>query len=256
MILILEITLFVIIIFIAAFLKSSIGFGNAIIAMPLLALTIGLNIAVPLVAIISLVISIIVISKDWRLIDLKIVWRLIASSLIGIPIGLLILKNINESIIKCFLAVLIILFSIYNLLKPKFKKFIENENAAFIFGFITGIIGGAYNTIGPPIAIYGNLKKWPPNIFRASILGYYLPTGLFTITGHYFMGFWTNSFFNYLLLSIPITIIAIILGNLLNNKINKELFRKIINYFLIFIGLILLSSVIYNNIKTSMLINF
>jgi len=51
-------------------------------------------------------------------------------------------------------------------------------------GFIAGIIGGAYNTGGSPVIIYGNCRWWPPNEFKGNLQGYFLVTGLVIMLGH------------------------------------------------------------------------
>ena len=47
------------------------------------------------------------------------------------------------------------------------------------FGFFAGILGGAYNTNGPPVVIYGSLRKWSPATFRATLQGYFFMAAFF-----------------------------------------------------------------------------
>ena len=52
--------------FIAALIRSAFGFGEALLAVPLLALCIPLEVAAPLAVLASITIAAIVVGQDWR----------------------------------------------------------------------------------------------------------------------------------------------------------------------------------------------
>ena len=86
------------ILFVSTLVRAVFGFGNALIAMPLLAMTsIGMKTATPLVALIAAILSLVILVKDWRIIDFKSTWRLLVGTLPGIPLGLLLLKGPYEN---------------------------------------------------------------------------------------------------------------------------------------------------------------
>ncbi|MFC2104000.1 sulfite exporter TauE/SafE family protein [Bacteroidota bacterium] len=233
------------IVFISTLTRSTFGFGDALIAMPSLVLFIDIKIATPLVALIAFFIAISILIKNWKKVEFKSAWRLILASLIGIPIGLWYLDDINENIIKLVLGILVLLFAIYSLLKPKLHQ-LKGEKYAWLFGFIAGILGGAYNTNGPPIVIYSSLKKWNPQNFRATLQGYFFTTGILIITGHGIAGNFTSEVLTYFAYCIPAVFVAVIIGARLNRKIPIEKFHKYIYFILIFLGFML----IVNSIKS------
>ncbi|MBE0556992.1 MAG: sulfite exporter TauE/SafE family protein, partial [Proteobacteria bacterium] len=172
------------ILFASSLVRAVFGFGNALVAMPLLAMTsLGMQAATPIVALIATIMSLVIIVKDWRIIDLRSTWRLLAATVLGIPFGLLLLKGPYEAAGKVILALVIIGFSFYSLLRPRLVT-LKYEWAAYPFGFIAGILGSAYNSNGPPIVIYGTVRKWPPEHFRANLQGYFFPANIIIITGH------------------------------------------------------------------------
>ena len=69
------------VVFISALLRSTFGFGNAVVAMPLLVLAMGMNIATPLVGLISTTISIGMFVKLFRKVDCKSLSVLIISTI-------------------------------------------------------------------------------------------------------------------------------------------------------------------------------
>ncbi len=132
--------------------------------MPLLTLIISVQIATPLVAFVTTTIALMILLKDWRSVDAKIAWRLIVSTMIGIPVGLFFLKTMPESIVKAVLGIVLVVFGLYNLIKPRLLT-IQSSRLAYAFGLIAGVLGGAYNAFGPPVIAYGVLCGWSPKRF-------------------------------------------------------------------------------------------
>ena len=207
-------------------------------------MVLSMQIVTPLVALIAFTIAIYIVIQDFKKIEFQNIWKLIVSSIIGIPIGLIYLKGINEDIIKLVLGILISVFGLYNLFKPDLIK-IKHSLWAYIFGFLAGLIGAAYNTNGPIIVIYGAMKKWNPLEFRATLQGYFLTTGVFVILGHLIAGNFTKIVMKYYLMTFPVFLGAIILGSFLNKRINKESFVKYIYLLLIIIGVSLIVKTVF-----------
>jgi len=226
------------IILIAAFIRSAFGFGDALVAMPLLAIFVGLKLATPIVGLCAVSYSILILAREWRTVNFKNVLVLVLTSALGLPLGIYLLKGNYESTLKIILGILIILFSLFNIYKPKLIQ-IKSNKAAFIFGILSGILGGAYNTNGPPIVIYGVLRKWDPKTLRATLQAYFLPSGLLIAISHFIGGLWTKEVLINFLVLIPVLLIGVFLGNIAHKRIKQEHFNILIYYFLILIGMFL-----------------
>jgi uncharacterized membrane protein YfcA len=227
------------ILFVSTLTRSTLGFGDALIAMPLLVVTIGAQTATPLVAFMGFTIAITILSRNWRDVDIKAAWRLIVSSLVGIPLGILLLKEAPESLVNGILGVLLVLFGLYNLVTPRLPT-LQWEGFAYIFGFVSGVLGGAFNTNGPPIVIYSTMRRWPPERFRATLQGYFFPSGIFLLSSHALAGLWTRDVLQSYAYSLPFILLAIFLGGKLNQRIPHGRFERFIHVFLILIGVYLL----------------
>jgi hypothetical protein len=227
------------ILFLSTFIRSALGFGDALIAMPLLALVIGIQVATPLVAMGASTIAFTILLKSWRKVEIKAAWRLVIATWIGIPLGILFLKAAPEILVKSLLGILLMGFGAYNLFVPDLPKLL-NEKWAFVTGLIAGILGGAYNTNGPPVVIYGILRRWNPEKFRATLQGYFLPTGLAILITHGLAGMWTTQVVRLYGYSIPVIIGAVLLGEKVNTLIPQGKFDKIIYGFLVVIGVFLI----------------
>ena len=227
------------IIFVATIVRSTFGFGGALVAMPLLAMVVDMRIATPLVALIVNTNSIAILFSSWRDVRVGSAWRLVVSSLLGIPIGLLFLTEAYEDVVKACLAVVIVVFALYNLFKPQLSKVID-QRMAYIFGFFAGILGGAYNANGPLVVAYGTLRRWPADSFRATLQGYFFPIGFLIVLSHGLAGLWTAEVFRFYFLSLPFVLLALLLGGRFNRTIPTGRFEQYVNVLLIIIGTMLL----------------
>ncbi len=227
------------IVFIAALTRSTFGFGDAMVGMPLLVIAIGLNTATPLVGLMGITASATILIKHWRDVHIKSVWPLIVYTLIGIPIGILLLRGLYENVMKSVLAFVIIIFSLYRLFRPKLFT-LASDKLACVFGLASGILGGAYNTNGPPVVIYGTLRQWDPEKFRATLQGYFFPTGSLIAIGHCIGGLWTKPVLVNYALSFPVILVAIFLGGRINRKIPEARFDNYVYLFLVILGVCLL----------------
>ena len=126
-------------------------------------------------------------------------------------------------------------------LQPQYKPI--KPGYAYIFGLISGLLGGAYNTNGPPLIIFGTLRNWSAVSFRATLQGIFLPVNSFIVINHIAGGLWSFELLRILLYTLPVIIPSIFLGGFLHKKISTEKFHRYIYLFLIIIGIVLLVSI-------------
>jgi uncharacterized protein len=228
------------VLFLATVIRSAFGFGEALVAVPLLALLMPVKVAAPVAVLVSVTVALIVVLQDWRHIHFRSAGWLVLSTFFGIPLGLLLLKTTPEAIVKAVLGVLIICFSTYSLLRPAHYK-LGDDRLAWLFGFLGGVLGGAYGMNGPPLAIFGSLRKWSPAHFRATLQGYFLPASIAGMGGYLFAGLWTPAVNRFYLFSLPAVVPAVFLGRMLNRRLNAQQFLRYAHAGLIAIGIVLLT---------------
>jgi uncharacterized membrane protein YfcA len=224
---------------VSALSRGLIGFGNALVAMPLLALFAPIQIASPLVGLANLTGILIVLAGNWRSVNLKAAWRLVLACLVGIPIGLVFLKTANEQIVRTVLGAILVGYGLYNLVSPKLP-YLKGELLSWPFGLASGILGGAFNSNGPPIVIYGSLRRWPPESFRATLQGVFLPTNLMILVTHALAGLWTRDVLVLYGCALPLMLLATLIGIRFGKRIPKEQFHRIVYGFLVAMGVLLI----------------
>jgi uncharacterized protein len=232
------------VLFLATFIRSALGFGEALVAVPLLALTLPVQVAAPLAVLVSITVAVVVVIQDWHNIHLRTAGWLVLSTLFGIPLGLLMLKTVPESIIKGILGVFIIAFAAYSLARRTHRE-LHNDRLAPLFGFSAGVLGGAYGMNGPPLVVYGILRRWTPVQFRATLQGYFLIASIVGMAGYAFTGLWTRTVNRYFLLSLPLALIAIFLGHAVHRRLSGPRFLIAVNVGLALIGALLLKQALH-----------
>jgi uncharacterized membrane protein YfcA len=226
------------VLFFATFIRSALGFGEALIAVPLLALSMPVQVAAPLAVLVSITVAVVVVIQDWRHVHFRSAGYLVLATLFGIPLGLLLLKTVPESVVKSILGAFIIAFAIYSLTGRKPE--LHNDRLAPLFGFIAGILGGAYGMNGPPLVVYGVLRRWQPAQFRATLQGYFLIASMVGMAGYAATGLWTRTVTSYFLLSLPLALIAVFLGHAIHRRLSSSRFLICVNVGLAMIGVLLL----------------
>jgi hypothetical protein len=229
------------VILVATLIRSTFGFGEALVAVPLLALRIPVQVAAPLAVLVSITVAGIVIAQDWRHIHLRSATGLVLTTAIGIPLGLWMLTRTGESTVKRILAIVIIGFSVFSLLRPPVRRVRHHVPWLLGCGFVAGVLGGAYGMNGPPLVVYGSLRGWSPQQFRATLQGYFFPASLIGLFGYWIAGLWTPVVTRYFLFSLPITVAATLLGRTLNRRLGGRSFFQYVYLGLIAIGLVLLA---------------
>ncbi|HZR56147.1 MAG TPA: sulfite exporter TauE/SafE family protein [Terriglobales bacterium] len=229
------------VVFLATLIRSTFGFGEALIAVPLLALSIPIQIAAPVAVLLSITIAAVVVAQDWRKIHLRSTGWLLAPTFLGIPLGIALLTSGHQYAVKGALAVIIVAFSGYFLLVKKPPELRSDYRLLLLgCGFFAGVLGGAYGMNGPPLVFYGAMRRWSPQYFRATLQAYFLPASIVAMAGYWFAGLWVSSVTRYYLKSLLVAIPAIFLGRIVNQRLRGDTFLRYVHCGLVCVGVILL----------------
>jgi uncharacterized membrane protein YfcA len=197
--------------------------------------------AAPLAVLLSITVAAFIVAQDWKKIHLRSTGGLLLSTLFGIPLGLLLLSSSYPRAVKAILALIILAFSFYSLIGRKPPELSRDHTGWLLFcGFFAGVLGGAYGMNGPPLAIYGAMRRWSAQHFRATLQGYFLPASILGMIGYYMAGLWTREVTHDYFLSLPAALPAIFLGRVINHRMRGDAFLKYIYLGLAGIGALLL----------------
>ena len=229
------------VVFLATLIRSAFGFGEALVAVPLLALFIPVKVAAPLAVLVSITVAGVIVAQDWHKIHLRSAGWLVFSTLFGIPLGLVLLTSGHQKAVKIVLAILIVAFSGYSLIGRRPPE-LRSDSRGWLLGcgFCAGMLGGAFGMNGPPLVIYGAMRRWSAQHFRATLQAYFLPASIIGMTGYWLAGLWVPSVTHYYLVSLPATLVAVWLGRVINQYLHGHAFLKYVHAGLVVTGTLLL----------------
>lgn len=215
------------------------GFGSGLISIPLLTLFFPLTFVIPFISILDITASVTHVIHTRQHIAWKVIAKAVPFALIGVPLGLFVLKSIDTLILVKALGIFIILFAIYSLIAPKLKK---NDSLIWpVFGgFFGSLIGTLFGTGGPFYVFYFHLQHLDKTVFRATCAAVFLIDGLIRATGFTLSGYYTATVLMNIAFALPVIFLAMYLGEHLHTNISQRVFQKAIGIFLIFGGLALL----------------
>ena len=221
----------------AMFARSAFGFGHGAFAMPLLLLVLDVKTATPLLASVSFLVSLAILAGDAKSIRLGSTLTLTLGALAGIPIGVALLVHVDERPVLIGLGLVLGAMSIRGLFGLRLPRLPDDRSAPLV-GLVSGVLGGAFNLIGIPVALYGSMRGWSPAEFRASLTGFFFVTGLFSLAGYAFGGLIDGDVGRLLAWCLAPAFLGHLVGTRANRAMSPRVFERWIW------GLILLSSVI------------
>jgi uncharacterized protein len=224
----------------ATAVQSVAGFGLALVAISLLPFFLDLQMAIPLVLLMSLLNNLgllVYYRKHFQ-------WRAIAplaiASLVMIPVGLWGLHAVPDAIARKCLGGFIALYVAYELLRL-FLPALQRQAFtapywAYVLGGLSGFLTGSISTGGPPLVMYANSQAWSPESLKANLPAVYVVALSFALSGHYFEGHLTAELGQIALWSLPLFALGMGLGLFLSKRIDAVSFKRIVLALLAIIG--------------------
>ena len=222
-------------VFLGCFTQSLTGFGVALVMMAVLPSLVGLHTATPLVALTAIVLEVLMLIRYRSALRFKSILGLLVSSLIAIPVGVFYFRRLDEGIALFILGFVITAYALYALIGFRLPA-LSHPAWAWGFGFTGGLLGGAYNTSGPPVVVYGNCRRWSPQEFKSNLSGYFLANSIMVVSTHWLGGSFTPQVTSHFLLALPALFLGFLLGQGMDRWLDPELFRRIVLFFLVVLG--------------------
>lgn len=244
-------------VFVGCFVHGTVGFGNAMVMLPLLTLTLSTPMAVPLVALLGPFATFYVLYHNRIGFDVQTVLCLLISSIFGLPLGLMVLDLGSPDNVKRLLGALLFAYAVYALVveyrlrkkgpiipetpadAPAFNWWRDYLGAA-VTGFLSGITAGAFSMNGPPVIVYGTYCAWPREKFKSVLQGYFLISNVLIVIAHALKGFTTTTVLWYFVVATPAAAVGLFFGQRLSTRFNQDQFRLGVLILILILGIVLL----------------
>lgn len=225
--------------FIAGAVHGASGFGQGLIAMPVLALFIDIKTVIPLSLCNGLVIGSALLLRWRRKLDFGKAWPLITSSLFGIPIGVYFLKTWDASALKTGLGALLVTFSLYSLSGVKIAPAMS-AGWGYLFGFFSGMVGGAFGLNGPVSLIYVMSAPWKVEEKKAVLATYFVTSNAIILTLYFAGGVAMADPAKFAVAGAPTAIAGALIGAMFSDRLKKETLERVIYGLVLVMGLSLI----------------
>lgn len=227
---------FLLVVLFSAFQQTLTGFAFALVFMPVATAIFGLQRAAPLVAFVAITLYAVNLYRYKSALRGPEASRLGLAAAAGVPVGIWALVNVSETAIKLGLGLVLAGYAVYSLVKPAVRP-LPASRWVYVVGFLSGCLGGAYNVPGPPVVIYGALRGWPKDEYRAVLQAIFLLTATLTVASHVLAQHVTLSTLALYALSLPALLLGVCVGARFDARVNKDLFRQLVTAMILALGI-------------------
>lgn len=225
--------------FVAGVLAGITGFGFNLLTVPILALAIEPRAAV----IVSLLAGVAV--SGWLLtstetrsqVDVRLTAGLFACSLLGLPIGALLLANAGPAVLKTSIGLITVAYSLPLLLSkkgwPTPPRYVAAPAAV-----VSGILSASTGLSGPPVILFLQSQQVSAARMRATLGAYFFLVTLATVGVLAIAGLISRESLLYSLPIIPVSVFGVDLGRRVFSKISGQTFSGLVIVLLLTMGLL------------------
>jgi uncharacterized membrane protein YfcA len=93
---------------------------------------------------------------------------------------------------------------------------------------------------GPPLVVYGSLRRWSPERFRSTLQGYFLPASAVGMFAYWRAGLWVPQVTHYYLVCLAPILAGTLIGRAVHQRMESSLFRTCVHVGLLSVGVLLL----------------
>jgi uncharacterized protein len=226
------------ILFSGSLIQGLAGFGGALISIPLILLYAEPRWAAPVVVLcytINRLPAMVVLRKN-------LMWDhsllLIAAAIPGALFGGLLLKSMEPGFIMKIMGTVLILFSAYKVIAPEFKL-VFSKIWAVPTGLLSGILGAAIGTDGPPVVVYAALKPWSKEQVVGMLQSFFVITNFIVLGSYWVHGLLTASVLQVSGVAAPFAVAGILLAIRVNRRMSQRRFEVILSILIGLMGVLL-----------------
>ena len=215
------------VLFCAGFAHGLSGFASILLSVPVLALFLNIKIVIPLVALSTFSMTLMLLIQLRHHLDWKRMYPLLIGGIPGIATGVFLLKELDQKAMQWGLGLILIAYAAYALFSRSPKGRIR-AGWALLFGFFSGCVGGALSAPGPPIVVYTSLQNWDKDDLKGSLQACWFIIFLIVITLHALTGLTTIEVLRFYGVSLPFLLLGTYVGSLFYGMISEDQYKKLV----------------------------
>jgi uncharacterized protein len=210
------------------------GFGFALLAVPLMSVVVSPQDAVVIATLLGAVSAVVQSVRDAHATQKEMALRLIVFAFVGMPFGLLLFSVASEDVLRVLLGLVVIIATV---LIARDFRLRGGRSAEYAMGFVSGALSTSLSTNGPPLVFLLQARGLQPQAFRSTINTVFAYSGVASVIVFLVSGNISLQNARSALLSLPVMMIAIIIGYRVRPLFPQHRFKWLV------ISLLLLSGI-------------
>ena len=215
------------------------GFAGpiAILAIPIMALSMSPVVAAAILLPILLVMDVMAMYIYWNKWDLKNIKIIIPPALFGIIIGALTFKYSSDDSIRIIIGTIAILFILFSIIQKNYLFLKPTKTKGIFWSLVGGYTSFLIHSGGTPVNFYLLPQKLNKTVYVSTMTIVFLIINTIKLFPYYYLNQLVVSNLNISLILSPLAPISIYLGYFLHKKVNEETFYFFIYFFLAIAGI-------------------
>ena len=207
------------------------GFGFALIAVPFFVTVLSVQESVGIVAVLSFA-NVTTVARGLRgHVPWPIVRYLLVGSLCGMPFGLALLLGVSGDVLRVGVGLVSILMA--TVIGAGFRVAASGSGRTAAVGFTSGILCTSIAMNGPPVVLYLQALRFPPDVFRAALSTFFLLNSLVSLSVFVATGVISWGTLGPVALGLPALFLGHWLGLQLLPRFRPETFRRFVLLLLV-----------------------
>jgi len=220
-----ETAVLIVSVLVASTTQVTVGFGFALLSVPLMALALPTREAVVVSTILGLVTSSFQAWHGRRDTERDVVVRMVASALVGLPLGWLLFTRVDDDVLRALLGVSVILAV---LLLATNRVATGSRRLDVVCGALSGALASSLSTNGPPLVFALQARGLSMSAFRPTINTVFTVSGVVALTGFVMSDDVSGDALIHSLMAIPVLLLGSRIGFLLRGRVPESGARRLV----------------------------
>lgn len=218
-----------IVVCVSAMVKGAIGFGFPLLAVPLLSAIMGPKVAIPVVAIPTLMSNFLVVRRGGAGQASGALWALLAGTAVGTVAGALLLGAVNPKLAAGLVGGVAVLYVVATALRLTLRVPASTvRRAGPAFGLLAGLMGGATGISSPLLASYLHMLRVEKREFVFWITMTFFVVNIVQVATYFRLGLYEGPVLTTALLACAPMAIGTVAGLALQDRLDPKWFERIV----------------------------
>jgi uncharacterized membrane protein YfcA len=235
--------MFALVVFMIGLAKGGLGGNLGALATPMMALVMPVNKVIGLILPILMFADIFAVALHWGRWNRRMILLLLPGSVVGVTVATIFITNVPTQILQLGLGIIILVLAFYKLFEGRMLgilKYRKRDWHGVLAGTIAGFTSTLAHTGGPPISIYLLLQDVTPRIFIATSALYFMILNWIKVPYYFYAKLFDFQLLWQVAWLLPLVPLGVLIGKKMGDRINKQIYNRIIIVLLIVNALMLI----------------